>query len=361
MANQWVEGSRNFLKNSMALSEDRRQRVKEDLVNKIAQQELDMKVQELPIARMKAQAELGKLASEQEDRALAREIANGWRNGEPAQDAPKLGRTYDFSDPVTISNPADSTGEGVSVLGYRKPVLGRSQMATAPAPAPSPVLGKGPMLKSIKLGGMEFTNPNYVDPYKEAILEEKKMKMQDKKDQQALAAENIHTEAQNMLDTIQEVKKGKDYFGPLGDMPSIPFVTGNYGKRVEWESNVNNLLSKKVIDIMNEMKRASRTGATGFGQLNQSELQLLKNSSTVLNKRLPPDIAMKYLNQMEGIYQKVLNGGGNAPGAVQQAGGQSVIPAWAKGDANRYQKAVEMGYPENEIKDWFLRNGRSSS
>lgn len=152
-------------------------------------------------------------------------------------------------------------------------------------------------------------NPQYLNP-----LEQKKLDaLEEKKQQAATAEENksemLRQDAEGQLAAIQEAKKGKKYFGPMGNLPSIAApssVVGEYGQRKEWENNVNKLLSGRVIDVMNKMKQASKTGATGFGQLNKSELALIQNASNVLSKDLPPDIAEKYLNDLEPIYRKVL-------------------------------------------------------
>lgn len=159
--------------------------------------------------------------------------------------------------------------------------------------------------------------PKQLTPLQETQMKLNQDKLRASEEARLNKEEGLRTSAEDMLRTIETVKKGKKYFGPMGEVPSIVAPSTilsagkDYGNRAEWEANINNLLSKKVLDIMNEMKRASKTGATGFGQLNRSELQLLKDSSTALNKKLPPEIAEKYLNQIEGLYQRVLKGKGN--------------------------------------------------
>ena len=157
------------------------------------------------------------------------------------------------------------------------------------------------------------------DPKKQELMDLSIAEKQRKAESDAMVSnakeDAAQTQAQEMVDTIETVKKTPKYFGPAGDTPtllapsSIPKSVGGqgeYGQRAEWEANVNKLLAGKVIAVMNAMKSASRTGATGFGQLNRSELQLLKDASTQLNRRLPPEVAMKYLNALEVPFQKVL-------------------------------------------------------
>ena len=107
---------------------------------------------------------------------------------------------------------------------------------------------------------------------------------------------------------IQKGKEGSQNFGPLGNLPTIAApssLVGEYGSRKEWETNINKLLSQKVLDIISEMKRVSKTGATGFGQLSEKEGAILQQASTALQKDLLPEQALYYLNEMEKIHKKV--------------------------------------------------------
>jgi hypothetical protein len=153
----------------------------------------------------------------------------------------------------------------------------------------SEINSRGPVIKKVK--------PN-VNLMKFQAAESE---AQDKKD---LYTQQVNTSASDMLSTIGEVKKGINNFGLFGNIPSIPGT-----KRADWESNVNKLLSQKIVDLMQSMKNASKTGATGFGQLSQKELKVLQDASTALNRGLSPKDAQKYLDQMEATANKVLSGG----------------------------------------------------
>lgn len=132
--------------------------------------------------------------------------------------------------------------------------------------------------------------------------EEKSLTNQKKSDQ-------IRNDAQTMVEAIKEAKKGLEFFGPLGEVKSFPGVTGlNYNKRINWESNMDQILAKKGLDIMMQLKEASRTGATGFGNLSEAEGAWLRQASTVLNKKLSPEDAKRYLDKMQELYEKVLGG-----------------------------------------------------
>jgi hypothetical protein len=116
--------------------------------------------------------------------------------------------------------------------------------------------------------------------------------------------EYIQSGAQDMLNTIAEVKKGINNFGAAGGLPSWAW---DYDRK-SWESNVDKLLSKRVIDLMTEMKQASKTGATGMGALSEKELAVLQNASTALKRSIGPEQAEKILNDMEQALNKVLTG-----------------------------------------------------
>lgn len=106
--------------------------------------------------------------------------------------------------------------------------------------------------------------------------------------------------------TIAEIKKfkGMTGFGPLGSLPTL--VPGS--ERSVWEANINKLLAQRIVDLMTQMKQASKTGATGFGQLNEKELKVLQDASTALKRNLPLDKAMEYLDEMDSVAQKIING-----------------------------------------------------
>lgn len=104
----------------------------------------------------------------------------------------------------------------------------------------------------------------------------------------------VKDSAMEALESIKEAKAGINNFGITGWLPSMPG-----SERVRWESHVNKLLSGKIIDIMTKMKEASKTGATGFGQLNRDELKVLRDSSTALKRTMAPKDAKAILDKME--------------------------------------------------------------
>jgi hypothetical protein len=125
--------------------------------------------------------------------------------------------------------------------------------------------------------------------------------MEDAKKKDQLQVEGLRLSAQDTLDTIAEIKKGKSNFGVFGDAPSIPGT-----QRKNWEANFDKLKSQRIIDLMAQMKSVSKTGATGFGALSEKELKILQDASTALQRGLPQKDAIKYLDKMETMARKVL-------------------------------------------------------
>lgn len=154
-------------------------------------------------------------------------------------------------------------------------------------------------------------NVNGNPQVKKVSAAEKKaqLELEDRKRQQTNQVDMVRASAQDTLSTIAEVEKGMGNFGLTGNLPSIPGTD-----RVNWEANINKLISKTVIDLMTQMKQASKTGATGFGALSQKELQVLQNASTVIKKGMKPADAQRYLNDIKAVAQKVLS---NSPQGQQ--------------------------------------------
>ena len=66
---------------------------------------------------------------------------------------------------------------------------------------------------------------------------------------------------------------------------SIPLPTAAYAGA----SKLEQLASKQVLDLIQEMKANSKTGATGMGNMSNRDLGVLQNASTLLSKRGLPE------------------------------------------------------------------------
>jgi hypothetical protein len=131
--------------------------------------------------------------------------------------------------------------------------------------------------------------------------------MKDNAEKNRLEGEVLVSGARDTLKTIKRVKERIGEFGLTGNIPKIWGTTA-----YDWQSNVDQLLSKKIVDLMAEMKRVSKTGATGFGQLNEKELAVLQNASTALKKGTSPERAAVYLKDMEDALNKIISGADNS-------------------------------------------------
>jgi len=154
---------------------------------------------------------------------------------------------------------------------------------------------------SLRLGStgptitMEENRPD-INALKFNVEQENKRKLDEAQ------SKSVVDSALDSLDTITEVEKGINYFGAGALFPAIPSAQP---AKLKWQANLNKLLAGKIINVMNEMKRVSRTGATGFGQLNRSELKVLQDASTALKKTMSPKDAQAILNKMKIPLQKI--------------------------------------------------------
>ena len=143
-------------------------------------------------------------------------------------------------------------------------------------------------------------------------------KMQQQKEKSGF----VISQARDALNTIDEVEKGIGYFGAFGQFVPKEIMPGS--EYYNWRVNVDKLLSGKMIELMTQMKEASKTGATGFGQLSEKEGQILREASTALKRGLAPDKAQEYLNNMKTALQKVIEGRSGQQTQPQGQGGLSL-------------------------------------
>lgn len=220
----------------------------------------------------------------------------GYQQGRQQKFENKLAKEEQDRKNKLSSFPSDTIPEGFEVVGYDQ---------------------KGsPMIRKIK---------------RDVQSEKFDAQQQEKMRQQEQASQFVKDSAMDSLKTIQEVENGINNFGLFGGIPSIPG-----SERANWEANVNKLLSEKVIKLITDMKQASRTGATGFGQLNIKELGVLENASTALKKTTNPNDARKYLNDMKASLNKVL-------GSDMQMNGQQDV-------RSQYNALREQGMSAEEAK-----------
>jgi hypothetical protein len=108
--------------------------------------------------------------------------------------------------------------------------------------------------------------------------------------------------ATNALKTIEQVRGGINFFGMESVLPTVPGT-----KQADWRASLNKLLAGRILDVLGNMKSQSRTGATGFGQLNAGELKVITDASTELKENLSEKRAAELLNDMEVAFQKIID------------------------------------------------------
>jgi hypothetical protein len=227
----------------------------------------------------------------------------------------------DPKDALEVENLRSQIDKRNTEQNFLNQFLGGTQATIGGKPQTSQDQQTSPTWKEIDVGGVKVVNPNYVEP----LSEKDRFELEEKKAKKEKETTLVTDTAKELFRSVQEVKKGLKYFGVLGDLPSEAAPSSLAGERAErknWETNVEKLLSGKIVELMTTMKSASQTGATGFGQLNKEELQQLKNASTALKRTLSPKDAEKYLNQIEKMQLKVFAGDGEV---LQDAEGNYAI------------------------------------
>jgi hypothetical protein len=127
--------------------------------------------------------------------------------------------------------------------------------------------------------------------------------------------EPIRSQAQTMLAALDDLvtEKGeltpgaKAIFGQL-----TPTWTRDYGVRegtVAANASLRQVVGQEVISMIKEMKNQSPTGATGFGQLNREELDIMLAAATRLTQRLPEADAKEELSTLRNAFTKIMQPG----------------------------------------------------
>jgi hypothetical protein len=120
--------------------------------------------------------------------------------------------------------------------------------------------------------------------------------------QSALQSQGAIDNAQLAVSAIDHLEKNVNYFGGLEGRiaPAFP------GK-IEFNKNYEFLKAKNILNILGEMKSQSKTGATGFGAMNEKELKLIQDAAQRLDVTMDEKTAGKYLNEMKQSFQKIID------------------------------------------------------
>jgi hypothetical protein len=184
-----------------------------------------------------------------------------------------------------------------------------------PTPIPSAQVPEGfrPTFKQDDFGNVIPGAPEAI-PMTE-VKAQRDMERENKAD--SIKSQNAIDRADSTIKTIDHLIANKNYFGPL-EGAIAPVFAG----KIEFNKNFKNLQANAVMDVLSEMKSQSRTGATGFGALNEKELALIMDAASKLDTRLDEATAAKYLNEMKVNLQKIIdrerNGYQDVRGGQQQ-------------------------------------------
>ncbi len=97
------------------------------------------------------------------------------------------------------------------------------------------------------------------------------------------------------------------------------------------KADLDQLIGTQILNLIGEMKKQSRSGATGFGALNARELDVLEQSATILKGEISEPRALQELKKLyekfslimqPGANEKTTPAGGAGAGAASAAGGR---------------------------------------
>lgn len=253
-----------------------------------------------------------------------------------------------IADRMTQGPLDQQTAQQIGVMGWREGVgvPGIVEQAAKPAPPPeSFTLGEGDTRydttgKVIARGAPRRPTTGTDDlsrQLKEIQVETASDKLtadrQKRTDAEATNARARTAAVNTAKDTVDVLKQLAD-FNEDGTVTLKPGAANLFGARIPGASFVpgsetanasgalNRLRSRTIIDLLNEMKSQSRTGATGFGAMNEKEFGVLEGGASQLGSSFISDeTAAGELKRIYDVAQRALQG--DQPPAVPSAGGSS--------------------------------------
>lgn len=119
--------------------------------------------------------------------------------------------------------------------------------------------------------------------------------------------------AESSLKLLDDLLDENDKLKPIASRATGWSAAGNWipgSQGREGSGKIARLAGRQVLDLINEMKAQSRTGATGFGQMNLKELELLQNSATMLSDNWQDDaVAQQALKEIKDRLKLVIQDG----------------------------------------------------
>ena len=146
---------------------------------------------------------------------------------------------------------------------------------------------------------------------------EKQRELQEEQKLEKKKAVNAFMSAQEVISGIDNLLKkdpktgGKRFevaVGPIeGRLSGMALPNKKGEKSFQINQEIKTLLAQKALNTITEMKNASRTGATGFGAMNEKELGLIEADIASLDPKLSDEAFEASLNRIKQRMQKVMS------------------------------------------------------
>ena len=146
---------------------------------------------------------------------------------------------------------------------------------------------------------------------------EKQRELQEEQKLEKKKAVNAYMSAQEVISGIDNLlkedpktrsKRFEVAVGPVeGRTSGMALPTKKGQKSFQINQEIKTLLAQKALNTITEMKNASRTGATGFGAMNEKELGLIEADIASLDTRLSDEAFEESLNRIKKRMQKVMS------------------------------------------------------
>jgi hypothetical protein len=152
----------------------------------------------------------------------------------------------------------------------------------------------------IQMGGQNVVNPSKLPTVKPAggVDADKLEKIQQNTRETLAEIDNLLDPKTNKLTSIAQAAVGKSRMFGLQYIPGFDAKAGDV--------TISRVKARLITDLIAEMKAQSRTGATGFGQLNMKELGVLDNAASKLDPTLPEAEFETELLRVREKLQKIL-------------------------------------------------------
>lgn len=157
-------------------------------------------------------------------------------------------------------------------------------------------------------------------------------------------------EALNTIDGLIDSETGKlkpdtematGWSANIPMLDKLPFGVGT--SKATGDARINKLKSLLTLDVLQELKAMSKTGATGFGAMNLKELGVLENAASMLGSpNMREEDFAAHLQDIRGELTKVLGG--------QTGGGDFEILL----DPNNIPRRI----PKNQVEEALKRGAR---